>query len=89
MVLKGKQGKAQVSPVLAREGIVPKERARFSRPGREEEDVRRGERKSCWLDNWSTLGGVGMNIDGDTGGYGKPISDPVGKVVMVSPERYL
>lgn len=84
-----KKENVQVLPVLAREGMVPSERARFSRPGREEEEVRRGERKRCWFVRCSTLGGVGMNTEGETGGYGRPISALFGKAATEFSERYL
>lgn len=66
---------------------MPRDRARFRRPGREEEEVLRGDLKSCWFVRCRILGGVGTNRD--VAGEGKAVPGPLGKTVMESPERNL
>lgn len=74
-------------PALAKEGMVPSESALLRRPGREEEEVLRGDLKSCWFVSWRILGGVGTKRD--VAEEGKPVPVPLGKRVIESPERYL
>jgi len=66
---------------------VPSESALLRRPGREEEEVLRGDLKSCWFVSWRILGGVGTKRD--VAGEAKPVPVPLGKRVIESPERYL
>lgn len=74
-------------PALAKEGMVPSERALLRRPGREDEVVLCGDLKSCWFVSWRILGGVGTKRD--VAEEGKPVPVPLGKRAMESPERYL
>lgn len=74
-------------PALAKEGMVPSERALLRRPGREDEEVLRGDLKSCWFVSWRILGGVGTKRDVAEEGKAAPV--PLGKRAMESPERYL
>lgn len=67
--------------------MVPRESALLRRPGREEEEVLRGDLKSCWFVSWRILGGVGTKRE--VAGEGKPVPVPLGKRVIESPERYL
>lgn len=57
------------------------------RPGREEEEVLRGDLKSCWFVSWRILGGVGTKRD--VVEEGKPVPVPLGNRVNESPEKYL
>lgn len=66
---------------------MPRDRARLSRPGREDEEVLRGDLKSCWFVRCRMLGGVGTNRD--AAGEGKAVPGLLGKTEMGSPERYL
>lgn len=74
-------------PALAKEGMVPRESALLRRPGREEEEVLRGDLKSCWFVSWRILGGVGTKRD--VAEEGKPVPVPLENRVIESPERYL
>lgn len=66
---------------------MPSESALLSRPGREEDEIPRGDLKSCWFVSWRILGGVGTKRD--VAEEEKPVPVPLGKRVMESPERYL
>lgn len=66
---------------------MPRDRALLSRPGREDEEVLRGDLKSCWFVRCRMLGGVGTNRD--VAGEGKAVPGPLGKTLMESPERNL
>lgn len=67
--------------------MVPRESALLRRPGREEEEVLRGDLKSCWFVSWRILGGVGTKRD--VVEEGKPVPVPLGNRVNKSPEKYL
>lgn len=67
--------------------MVPSESALLRRPGREEEEVLRGDLKSCWFVSWRILGGVGTKRD--VAEEGKPVPVPLENRVIESPERYL
>lgn len=66
---------------------MPSESALLRRPGREEEEVLRGDLKSCWFVRCRILGGVGTNRD--VAGEEKAVPGLLGKTVIESPERYL
>lgn len=72
--------------------MVPSERARLRRPGSEEGETRRGDRKSCCLVRGRKPGGVGMKRDaGDVVmlGQGTARLGLEGKRLAESPEKYL
>lgn len=76
-----------VLPVRVRDGMVPRERALFRRPGKEDDEALRCERLACWFSNCRRPGGVENNAD-DKSGRTTPLSK-FPNWEAGSPETYL